>query len=1240
MPAPYNDSRSEFTLRGGSLRKTGKTILTRAPALASTSILALGALLCFDTSSRAGECIKQADAPARYICSGAPDGESDVTQRQEAGSGEQLVATQTGPFGVSAGEGNALEFYGSSESTGISAFFEADIQTTGENGEAGIFVEHHGTGDVRLANSNGDIGAQGDGIRVEHNGTGALSVTLANAATVTSAKGHGIYAKTTNAGEGATGGVDISVGGDIGTEDAPTGKHGISLKHEGRGDASITLSQNMNLFTKGRGVSIETAEHSGGIHLRTDASIYSVGEGVRIHHRGTGDVRLDVAGEILSSVDANLSDESIDLYTSRNSGGIDLNISGNVYSTGYAVDINPEGTGDVSVRVAEGSVVYAQHQRAILIKSDNGDAARDIDVHVAGSIGTRAHYTGHDGIAIFVDGVGDVSATLAASGSIFAERQGIDIETGATMRDVTVRAYGDITSGQNGGIVAAHAGTGSLNIITSGNITGQQFGILAIAESETNSHLNEINIRANGNITSSRYAIRALQYGTAGLNITTAPGTTLTSQEREVIAARAYEDNTDSMNITIGGDVVATGATLKDAVRAYSSGSGDINITVARGANVQGRQGIVATRDRVFGPDSPAPDNAHRGTVHIDIDGRVQGETAAINMDAGKIHRLTLRTNAQIIGDITSATSTSAFIVLDDSVDGGRHGSLDLGDVSGFSRLYKKGRQDWSLTGEMDEDRAFTLVSHSHGNMFIDDFALLTAPERPDGISVLVGHDASLFVQGDNGRIEGNVRNNGRLTLSRAGSIRGNLFNSGTLEVDGNNRITGDLIGAGTVAFQRGNEDAALAVQGDFETGGIVILNFSPMRGYTNSLDIQGKLVGTKPTRVEIYASGNVPSDFGDIVPFITAPTPKPSMDGSPGDENNEIGSGIINQHADSFTYERIIAGAFTFDLEHDSALEGWTLQHSGFSPRVPVFKIYPASLVQLARLASTQERPGSRIWFADEGRGFWAKPEGAHTHLEPSDATVQSNYEIRDRRVRFGLDVPLGRDASYGPGRGLRLGANVSIGSANTDVAAVEHNESDGSIGTDLLTFSLDAQWNSPGGFYSDTRAQYTAFSSDIAAQQESMMSENDANAFNLSGEFGYRFDMSGFSFVPQAQVEWIKVRFDEFIAPHHEIVYLEDGEVVDGRIGFVFDKQWRSDSQNRASLSSGAHLHIPLDGKTATNVSGVHLVSELKDVALDINVGFDYRWGDNILTASLATVQGSEIEDYRASLSAQFSF
>ena len=1239
MPIQYNDSRNEFTLRGGSLRKIGKTILARAPALVAISVLALGALLCCDTVSRAGECIEQIDTSARYICSGALDDESDITQRQEAGSGEQLIVTQIGPFGISVGDGNALELYGSSDSTGIDARFEATLRTTGANGEAGIFLEHNGTGDVYLANSNGDIRAEGDGIRVEHNGVGALSVALADVATITSAKSHGIYVQTTNAEDGATGGVDISSSGDFGLEGAPIGSHGISLKHEGRGDANITLSQNMKLFTQGRGVSIETAEYTGDINLRTNASIYSAGEGIRIHHQGTGDVRLDVAGEVLASVNVDVIADSIDIYTFRNSGGVDLNITGNVYSTGYAVNINPEGTGDVSVRVAEGSVVYAQNSRTIHIKNYNDEATQDIDVHVAGSIGTRTNYTGDDGIAIFVNSIGDVSSMLTASGSIISERQGIDIETGGSVREVTVQAYGDIISGQNGGIAVAHAGTGPINI-TSGNITGPQFGIIAIAENESNSHSNEINILTTGDITSDKYAIRASQYGTAGLNITTAPGTTLTSREQEVISAIANEDNTDSMNITIGGDVIATGATLMDAVRAYSAGSGDINITVARDANVQGRQGIVATRDRVFGPDTPRLGNIPRGTVHIDIDGRVQGETAAINMDAGIIHRLTLRTGSQIIGNITSTTSASAFIVLDDGVDDERHGSLDLTGISGFSRLYKKGTQDWNLIGDMKEDQAFTLVTHNDGNMFIDDFALLTAPESSDNISVLIGHDASLFVRGDSGRIEGNIRNNGKLTLSQTGSIHGNLSNSGVLEVDGNNQITGDLTGAGTVTFQRGNESAALTVKGDFETGGTVIFNFSPTRESINTLDIQGELVGTKPTRVEIYASGDVPANLGDIAPLITAPTPQSSTEKIPDDEINEIDSGVIIEHADSFASGRFIAGAFTFDFEHDAALEGWALQHSGFSPRVPVFKIYPASLVQLARLSFTQEGSGSRVWLADEGRGFWAKPEGAHTHIEPSDATVKSNYEIYDKRVRFGLDVPLGFDALYGTGQGLHLGANISLGSANTDVAAIENNEGDGSIGTDLLTFALDAQWVSPGGFYSDARAQYTVFSSDITAQQESMMSDNDASAFNLSGEIGYRFDVRGFSFVPQAQVEWVKLRFDEFIAPHNEIVYLEDGEVLDGRIGLAFDKQWSSDLQNRASISAGAHLRTPFDGRTATNVSGVHLISELKDIALDVNVGFDYQWGNNILIVNLATAQGSEIEDYRASFSTHFNF
>ena len=1238
MPISHDDSRNEFTLRGGSLRKIGKNILTRVPALASTSMLALGTLLCFDTASRAGECV-ETNTPAHYVCSGALDSESDVTQRQEAGSGEQLIVTQTSPFGVFVDDGNALELYGSSGSTGIQADFEATLQTAGEDGKSGIFVEHHGSGDVRLTNSKGDIRAQGDGIRVEHNGTGALAVTLADAATITSAKGSGIYAKTTNTEDGASGGVDISASGDIGTEDVPIGSHGIFLKHEGRGDADVTLSQNMNLFTQGRGISIETGEQTDDVDLRTDANIHSVGEGIRIHHQGTGDVRLDVAGEVLASVDVNTTEGSINLHTSRNSGGVDFNISGNVYSTGNAVIVNPEGTGDVSVRVAEGSVVYAQHLRAIIVQNYNADAEGDFDVHVAGSIGTRTHYTGHDGVALFMAGKGDISATLAASGRIFSERQGIDIEAVGDTREITVRAYGDIVSKQNSGIVAAHAGTGPLNI-TSGNITASTYGIRAMGESESKSLLNEINIRTNGNITSERNAILALQYGAAGLNITTASGTTLASREREVIAARAYEHNTGDMNITIGGDVIATGATPADAIRAYSAGEGDINITVAHGANVQGRHGIIATRDQVFGPDAPAPENTPRGTVHVDVGGRVQGETTAINMDAGITHRLTLRPGSQIIGNITSTGAANSFLVLDDGINSEGIGTFSFDGISGFNRLNKNGTQNWRLVGGMDDDQAFTFVTHNEGNMFIDDFALLTAPENHDDISVLIEPDASLFVRGDNGRIEGNVRNNGGLVLSQTGSIGGNLSNIGTLEVRGNNHIDGDLIGAGTVTFQRGNEDANLAVAGDFERGGTVVLNFSPTDGQINTLDIQGELIGTESTRVEIHMFGDVPSELADTIPVITAPTPPPFIDEFSGDEINEIDSGFTIQYEDSFTSDRLVAGAFSFDFEYDAALDGWALQQVGFSPRVPVFNNYPATLVQLARLSSMQSRLGSRAWLADENGGVWVRSEGVHTNIEPSNAAVKSSYKILDRRIRFGLDVPLDSDALYGLGRGLRFGANATFGSADTDVAAAGNSENDGSIGTDLFTFALGAQWVPPEGFYADAQAQYAVFSSDIASQQESMILKNDANAFNLSGELGYRFEMLGLHFVPQAQIEWSKVRFDGFVAPSNEIVSIKDGNVLDGRVGLTFDKQWSFGMQNRASFSAGAHLRVPFDGKTAVNVSGVPLVSEREDVALNLNAGFDYRWDNNTFTASLATSQGSEIEDYLASLSMHFNF
>ena len=1498
MPTPYNNLHGVSVLRGGSLRKAGKTVLTRAPALASTSILALGALLCLDTASHAGHCVEQTGTPARYVCFGTLDAESDITQRTEAGSGERLVVTQSvhlnGAFGVSVSDGNAFELYGSPGSTGINANFRADFQTTGEDGEAGISLEHNGSGDVHLANTGGYIHTQGGGvraltgtasrnmdihingiigvpdrltpvggdgisalhrgtgdlnitaldilserigisavtgattasanirvagfirtdydgivvqhqgsqalnieltgritasrgygvyaisgstrddatghtsiivdapvtteqstirrdavhakhlnrgnlavrhtslvisssdgfdlqtgsvagnlvfssggtvraqdygvkarhegtgilsisakdvaaqtfdaintytpasttdasitvtgnltagrhgIRVEHNGMGVLNVTLADTAAITSATRYGIYAETDNARDDATGGVNISVGGNIGTEGGPVGSGAVFLHHASRGDASVTVAQGVNLFAENRGVRIETASTAGNLNLRTDANIQSGGEGIHVSHRGAGNVSIHATGDIRNTNPGNNANgKGIEVVTSSTAVGADLYFSGNIRSVAHAIEMDSGGTGRVSLRVAEGSTLHSQRNHAITVNASNSQAVQNVDIHVAGYIGSRENYTAKRGIESVLYGAGDVSATLAATGKIFAGETGIDIATMNTTRNATVRAYGDITSRQKSGIRVRHRGTGPLGI-TAGNIISQEAGLIASTEEHPDSpavdnSLAEINIRANGNIASEESAIRAIQAGPAALNITTAPGTALTSQTQEVIDARVYQNNTGGMNITVGGSAVATGETPADAVRAYTAGTGDINITVAQGANIRGRQGINVTRDRIPDPDEPpGSDNVPAGTVHIDVGGHVRGETTAINMDAGTTHRLTLRAGSQITGNITSTGTADTFLVLDDSVGDRRHGNLALADIRGFKRLRKNGTQNWNLTGDMDEDQAFTFVTHSEGNMFIDDFAFLTAPENPGDISVLIESDASLLVQGNNGRIEGNIRNNGELVLSQAGFVSGNLSNVGTLVVAGDNRITGDLTGAGTIDFQRGNDNADLTVNGNFETGGTVVFNFSAIHGHTNTLDIQGELIGTEPTRVEVYTSGEVPPSLGSVIPVITAPTPQQSGEGLPGDEVDETDSGLTIEHADSFAIDRVIGGAFTFDFEHDAALEGWVLRQSGFSPRVPAFKNYPASLARLARLPSMQERLGGRAWLAGEGgdRGVWAKAEGAHAYLEPSGATVKSSYEIHDRRVRFGLDVPLGRDAQHAPGRGWHLGANVSFGSADTDVAAVENGEHDGSIDTDLFTLALDARWIRPEGLYVDTQAQYAVFSSDIASQQESMTFNNDADALRLSGEVGYRFEADGFSLAPQAQVEWGRVDFDGFIAPHNEIVSLEDGDVTDGRIGLAFDRQWTGGPENRASLSAGAHLRIPFDGKTVVDVSSVPLVSERKDMALELNAGFDYEWDSNTLTFGLATAQGGEVEDYRASLSMNFGF
>ena len=135
-----------------------------------------------------------------------------------------------------------------------------------------------------------------------------------------------------------------------------------------------------------------------------------------------------------------------------------------------------------------------------------------------------------------------------------------------------------------------------------------------------------------------------------------------------------------------------------------------------------------------------------------------------------------------------------------------------------------------------------------------------------------------------------------------------------------------------------------------------------------------------------------------------------------------------------------------------------------------------------------------------------------------------------------------------------------------------------------------------------------------------------------------------------PSAQVSWSQIGFSDFVAADGKAVSLDDGTVINGRVGAVVETLWEDIVLHGAfapgsmGLQGSADIVFPLDGEVVTQVAGANQPSKLEDPVFDVGIGAFYTWELEgrayTLSADVSSRQGSEVEDYEGSLGFKYRF
>ena len=240
-------------------------------------------------------------------------------------------------------------------------------------------------------------------------------------------------------------------------------------------------------------------------------------------------------------------------------------------------------------------------------------------------------------------------------------------------------------------------------------------------------------------------------------------------------------------------------------------------------------------------------------------------------------------------------------------------------------------------------------------------------------------------------------------------------------------------------------------------------------------------------------------------------------------------------------------------------------------------------------------------------GVGTWVRLYGSENEL--------GSVTAKNTTIQIGSDYSIGD---------WKVGAAVNYTDGDADFAGGEgDNENYG--------FALYGVWLSESGQFVDLMAKYSRLSQDF--RMGGMDGSYDNNAFALSVEYGWRFDLGSVAFVePQAAFTYSRIEGDSFEASGAEI----DQDDYDSYIGRVGIRGGFKFPENKGTLYARVSYLYDFDGEmnaTARAVHGTGVNSMYEDLGgswIEYGVGGNFNLTDRTYTyVDLERNSGGEIKE-----------
>ena len=246
------------------------------------------------------------------------------------------------------------------------------------------------------------------------------------------------------------------------------------------------------------------------------------------------------------------------------------------------------------------------------------------------------------------------------------------------------------------------------------------------------------------------------------------------------------------------------------------------------------------------------------------------------------------------------------------------------------------------------------------------------------------------------------------------------------------------------------------------------------------------------------------------------------------------------------------------------------------------------------------------------EGVGAWARLYGSEQEYGSQNVTSKNTS------VQVGADF----DVGYG----WKVGAAFTYTDGSSDYDA-------GSADNKGYGLGVYGTWMSESGQFIDLIAKYHRLDTDF--QLEGMDGSYDNNAFSVSAEYGWHFNLGEAAFIePQAEITYGRIAGDDFTTSNGVRVEQDDFDSLIGRIGVRAGFNFPNDKGTIYARVSGLHdFQGDFDSKASLvdNASvSQNIHEDLGDTWVEFGVGANFNWTDNTYTyVDLERANGGEIKE-----------